>query len=224
MVVLHERVALNERDVRVVAHDSGHAGLANLVKLRDGEALLRIVTVLVVESVAKLQVSELLGDDALNESANEQVDGIGLASPVDSGTLTGKGGAYESVRNGVLAHSAHEEVNVVNVFVQTFQLLSLILGHVVQVVERFGQVETAQLPVLVVGLDAMVTASVDVQGCQGEAVGWRIAGLFLEQMVIQRVRDVRVERAGSVDGHSSHESIDTAFLEGVSRVQYYVGQ
>jgi len=131
---VHERFLNGGDSVAVIAEDFGQSRLSDFLELRFRETNER-VRVLVPEAVARLQLVELAADDA------------------------GEGGAHQAPQEGPLGHAAGEEVDIVNVVVDSLEGSDQVFRNLsAQVLKRIGPRQIAQLSVVVVATDSVLAS------------------------------------------------------------------
>ncbi len=94
--------------------------------------------------------------------------------------------------------------------VRLLQLLSDLLGHVVQLDERLGVVEATQGTVVVVARYAVVASTVHIQRGQGEALCFNVRIETLEQAIGQVIVQKGIEVLRLVYEAAAHKGLDAA--------------
>lgn len=131
---IHERFLDRRHSVAVVAQNFGQRRLSDFLKLRFCEPHKR-VWILIPKSVAPLQLIELSAYDA------------------------GERGPDETAQKCSLRHTTREQIDVVYVFVNALERFDQVVGNFAsQILKRARPRQIAQLPVVVVAGDAVLTS------------------------------------------------------------------
>jgi hypothetical protein len=196
-----ERVLLNELNINVVAQKSGHGHLSNALQLIFRESQI-VVARFVVEPIAELPITELLGDNAFLNEKIIMLENLPANVIICKLKITSGSGPDQSTLHRKLAKQTNKQVNVIRTSVQSFPLLDHILRHVVKVLELVCTIQTALLPVQVVAGQTVITASLNVESGQRPSFRVSVEDAF-EQSVLKVLVHLRIGTVGPVDQGAS---------------------